>query len=303
MSHFPSRLTIWSSYFIKAGHAWWIRNNATEAAALAFYSLFSLIPILIIGLFVASLLVGKEMATHNFFTQATEVTGFNVGDFLKQALSSDTTWFNNKYSPLLGGFILAFSATKVLNQLRKALSNIFGNPPPKKKSDAILSFITGRLISFLVIIALGFLIASSVISQSIINSILDYFPQSDYALTAFRFLSPLFTFVALVTLTSILMRGLPRKAPPLREAIIGSSICSILIMLLKYVLSLFLRHGNISDVFGGALTLVLILLWIYLAMQALLYSAEFTAALTQAGKNPDNLDTTPENACTSRHPE
>lgn len=290
-------LKAWLSRFIQAGYVWWKRNHANEAAALAFYSLFSLIPILLIGLLVASILVGKDTATSSLLEQTTKVTGFSVNDYLQQALASDLKWVGSKYSPIIGGLVLAFSATKVISELRRALSNIFGNPRFKKKSHAALSIVAGRFMSLLIIIALGFIIASAVISESIVNSIKEHLVDSEYLVKLLNYLSPLATFTAMIFLATIVMRWLPKRPPKLKEAIIGSVVCSVMIVVLKYGLMIFLRHANISNIFGGALTLVLLLLWIYLAMQVILYSAEFTAILAKERRQREDEAIAQENAC------
>lgn len=275
--------------FTSAGYLWWKRNHAHEAAALAFYSLFSLIPILMIGIFVASLLVGKEIATDSLLSQTHKVTGLSSNSYLQQLLSSDLQWFSNSYSPLLGVPLLAFSATKVISELRRALSNIFGNPRYKKPHHAALANLAGRAISLAIIISLGFVIASSVICESIINSLRNQLDHSEYLLPLINYLSPVVTLAAMSFLTTVIMRWLPKRPPRIKEAIYGSLICSILIVGLKFGLVIFLRHTQITNIFGGALTLVLFLLWIYFAMQALLYSAEFTAILAKERRDKEDL--------------
>ena len=287
---------------------WWKRNHANEAAALAFYSLFSLIPILLIGLFVAAMLVGKDTATSSLLEQTNNVTGFSTSDYLKKALNRDLQWASNKYSPIIGALLLAFSATKVINELRRALSGIFGNPKYKKRSHEALSNLLGRFISLVIILSLGVVIASSVIGESILNTIREQLDDSSYLLLFINYLSPLATFMAITFLATIVMRWLPKRPPRLKEAIIGGVICSVLIVALKYGLMAFLRHANISNMFGGALTLVLLLLWIYFAMQVVLYSAEFSAILAKERRknetDTNKLDSIElENECTSQHPE
>ena len=308
MLHLPKFKNLWLQRFTEAGYMWWKRNHANEAAALAFYSLFSLIPILLIGLFVAAMLVGKDTATSSLLEQTNNVTGFSTSDYLKKALNRDLQWASNKYSPIIGALLLAFSATKVINELRRALSGIFGNPKYKKRSHEALSNLLGRFISLVIILSLGVVIASSVIGESILNTIREQLDDSSYLLLFINYLSPLATFMAITFLATIVMRWLPKRPPRLKEAIIGGVICSVLIVALKYGLMAFLRHANISNMFGGALTLVLLLLWIYFAMQVVLYSAEFSAILAKERRknetDTNKLDSIElENECTSQHPE
>jgi len=305
MMHLPKFTNPWLRRFVAAGYMWRKRNHANEAAALAFYSLFSLIPILLIGLFVAAILVGKDTATSSLLEQTNNVTGFSTSDYLHQALNRDLKWVGSKYSPLIGGLVLAFSATKVINELRRALSDIFGNPKYKKRSHAALSNLLGRFISLIIILSLGVVIASSVIGESILNAIREQLIDYTYLLWFINYLSPLATFTAMTFLATMIMRWLPKRPPRLKEAIIGGIVCSLLIVALKYGLMIFLRHANISNMFGGALTLVLLLLWIYFAMQVVLYSAEFSAILAKErreaeGVIDDSETIEPENEYTSQ---
>ena len=308
MVQLPKSTTPWLRRLAAAGYTCWKRNHANEAAALAFYSLFSLIPILLIGLFVAAMLVGKDTATTSLLEQTNNVTGFSTSDYLRQSLSRDLQWVSNKYSPIIGALILTFSATKVINELRSALSSIFGNPKYKKRSHEALSNLFGRLISLIIILSLGVVIASSVIGESILNALREQLTDYTYLLQLINYLSPLATFTAMTFLATIVMRWLPKRPPRLKEAIIGGLVCSLLIVALKYGLMIFLRHANISNMFGGALTLVLLLLWIYFAMQAILYSAEFSAILAKErreaeGVIQDSNTSVGKNECTSQLPE
>lgn len=229
----------------------------------------------------ASWLVGKDTATQSLLEQTNEMTGLSTGDYLHQALTRDMDWMGSKYPPLIGALLLAFSATKVVSELRRALSNIFGNPNYKKKRQAALAVLAGRAISLLIILSLGLVIASSVVIESILKHISTFFTETEYLHQIYQYLSPLSTLAGTTFLVTVVMRWLPKRPPKLREALIGGIVCSALLVALKYGLMIFLKHANITNLFGGALTLVLLLLWIYFVMQAILYSAEFTLILSR----------------------
>ncbi|MGJ8671774.1 YihY/virulence factor BrkB family protein [Rubritalea sp.] len=283
-------LQTWCKRLTTAGYYWWTRKHANEAAALAFYSLFSLIPMLLIGLFVASWLVGKDTATASLLQQTNNMTGFSTSDYLTHALAGDLKWVDSKYPPLIGGLILAFSATKVVSELRRALSNIFGNPEYTKKRQAALSLLIGRALSLAVILALGLVIASTVVIESILQHLSQLLTDIPYLKLAVQYIGPLTTLIGTTFLGTVVMRWLPKRPPKLREAFKGALVCSALLVILKYGLIIFLKHTNITNVFGGALTLVLLLLWIYFVMQVILYSAEFTAILER--ERQQKLDAT-----------
>lgn len=271
----------WIRRLLKTAKRWWIQKHANEAAALAFYSLFSLIPILIIGLTVASWVVDKEQALQNLLEKTNSVTGFSVNSYLTQILSQDVTWIGSQISPVLGGCILAFSATKVITELRRALSKVFGVPRYRKKTHAALAGLVGRLTSLLLIILLGISIATAVIYETILSILQNSVTNSTALIKAVSFASPIITLLAMTILTATVMRWLPRRPPLFKEALIGGFVSSILLIFLKFGLTKFISTANIGDIYGGAITLVLILLWIYLVMQAVLYGAELAATLAE----------------------
>ncbi|WP_018969274.1 YihY/virulence factor BrkB family protein [Rubritalea marina] len=277
-----SVMKLWGHRFYIAGLRWWSSRHANEAAALAFYSLFSLIPILVIVLLVATILVGEETATSELIEQATEVTGINSVDFLQVATEHDLKWVENKYSPIVGFILMAISATKMIHELRMSLSNIFGPAPPKtSKRSAALSLLVSRGVSLLAIIALGCCIAMSVMAESMLASVTNFLDGGSkmYAAQAIQYLSGATSYISICFLGTLALRWLPQNPPQLREAIIGSVLCSTLLFVLKFGLLVFLKNSSMSSMFGGAVTLVVLLIWIYFAMQLVLYSAEFTAVL------------------------
>ena len=273
---------VWGRRFYIAGLRWWSSRHANEAAALAFYSLFSLIPILVIVLLVATMLVGEDTATNELANQASEVTGINSGDFLGVVTNHEVKWFENKYSPIVGFTLMAFSATKMIHELRVSLSKIFGTATPaQNKRSAALSLLASRGISLLTILALGCCIAISVLAESLLVSVTKFLDAETHIYIAhvIRYLSGATSFISLCFLGALVLRLLPQNRPQLREAMLGGTLCSILLFILKYGLFIFLKNSSITSMFGGAVTLVVLLVWIYFAMQLVLYSAEFTALL------------------------
>lgn len=285
-----SNIIPWFSRLWTAAKNWWVRAHAHEAAALAFYSLFSLIPILVIGLTVASWIVDKETALRSLLERTTDVTGFSVSKYLSQILAQDLSWVGSGISPILGGGLMLFSATKVITELRRALSKVFGTPLYKKRSHAALSNIAGRITSLVLIILLGISIASAVIYETVIALIKSSLSGSPFLLNFISILSPIITLAAMTILTAIVMRWLPKRPPKFREALVGGFASSLLMVLLKFGLTAFLRHAHIGDIYGGALTLVLLLLWVYFVMQAVLFGAELSATLAAERRSREGID-------------
>lgn len=284
---------LWMNRLFKAAKMWWRHKHADEAAALAFYSLISLVPILLIGIFIASLFVNEKTATQILLAETNRMAGSTVGSYFAQILKSDYELKGASTSPLIGMLFLFFSATKVIAELRKSLGKVFG-VPRRKGRKAALAGVVGRLASVLMLCVLGVFIASAVIFETLLGVIVSSLPDSSLLMKLAAYISPLFSFCAMTFLAAVAMRWLPARPPKFKEALIGGGISAVMLIGLKMGLARFLQHSDIGSFYGSAVTLVLVLFWIYFAMQVFLYGAELAAELAmerrKGEQNEDPVD-------------
>lgn len=259
---------------------WWKHKHADAAAALAFYSLISLVPILLVGINIASWIVGEETATRSLLEGTSSIAGTKIGEYIAQLISADVKWFGSGISPFIGTLFMAYAATKVIAELRHLLNRIFGMPKKKAKRRAVEGLLS-RGFSMLLLLILGLLIASAVVVETIIGLIQHSMEDSHLLLTLASWIGPFVSFAATVYLSTIAMRLLPKRRPKFREAIHGGILSAFLLMVLKFGLTVFLNNANIGSYYGSALTLVIVLFWIYFAMQVFLLGAEYTAIVAK----------------------
>ncbi len=271
---------LWVVRLARAAAKWWRHKHADEAAALAFYSLISLVPILLVGISIASVFVDEETATRILVTEADRVAGTTVGGYFAQLLRNDIRWVGSGVSPVIGGLLLIFAATKVIAELRKSLGKVFGEPQRRGRKAAIAGLF-GRLPAMLMLLLLGVFIASAVVFETIMRLVASSLHDSPLLLRMAAAVSPLLSFGAMVFLAAMAMRWLPERPPRFREALIGGTASSLLLLGLKIGLAQFLKHTDVGSFYGSALTLVLVLFWIYFAMQAFLYGSELAAELAE----------------------
>jgi len=269
---------LWAVRLGKAASKWWHHKHADEAAALAFYSLISLVPILLVGITIASVFVDQETATRILLAEADRVAGPTVGGYFAQILKTDIHWVGSGISPLIGGLLLFFAATKVIAELRKSLGKVFGASLKKGRKAAIASLL-GRLAALLMLLVLGVFIASAVIFETIMGVVVSSVNDSPLLLKLAAAVSPVLSFCAMIVLAAVAMRWLPARPPKFKEALVGGFASAILLLGLKIGLAQFLKHTDVGSFYGSALTLVLVLFWIYFAMQAFLYGSELAAEL------------------------
>ena len=271
-------IKLWCTRLGKAAAKWWHHKHADEAAALAFYSLISLVPILLVGITIASVFVDQETATRILVAEADRVAGATVGGYFAQILKTEIHWVGSGISPLIGGLLLFFAATKVIAELRKSLGKVFGASIKKGRKAAIAGLL-GRLAALLMLLVLGVFIASAVIFETIMGVIVSSVNDSPFLLKLAAAVSPVLSFCAMIVLAAVAMRWLPARPPKFKEALVGGFASAVLLVGLKIGLAQFLKHTDVGSFYGSALTLVLVLFWIYFAMQAFLYGSELAAEL------------------------
>lgn len=271
-------MKLWVVRLGKAASKWWHHKHADEAAALAFYSLISLVPILLVGITIASIFVDQETATRILVAEADRVAGATVGGYFAQILKTEIHWIGSGVSPLIGGLLLFFAATKVIAELRKSLGKVFGASREKGRKAAIAGLL-GRLAALLMLLVLGVFIASAVIFETIMGVVVSSVNDSPLLLKLAAAVSPVLSFCAMIVLAAVAMRWLPARPPKFKEALVGGFASAVLLVGLKVGLAQFLQHTDVGSFYGSALTLVLVLFWIYFAMQAFLYGSELAAEL------------------------
>ncbi|MBK1853945.1 YihY/virulence factor BrkB family protein [Verrucomicrobiaceae bacterium 5K15] len=286
MEKFQQFVTLWARLLYVAAVKWWRRKHADEAAALAFYSLISLVPILLVGVSIASIFVDEQTATRILLTEADKVAGATVHGYFAQILKTDIQWAGSAISPVVGGLLLFFAATKVIAELRKSLGKVFGSPR-RKGRKAALSGLAGRLIALIMLVALGIFIASAVVFETMMGVLVNSLNDSPLLLRIASAVSPVISFAGLAFLAAVAMRLLPVRPPKFKEALIGGCASGVLLVGLKVGLAQFLQHTDVGSFYGSALTLVLVLFWIYFAMQTFLYGAELAAELARSRRTEE----------------
>lgn len=269
-------------------------RHTVTAAALAFYSLISLVPILITGLYIAAWLVDEETAKASLLDGTSSVAGTNVANYFAELLNKDIQWTGSGLSPLIGAVFLIFSATMMLGELRKCLTRIFApvnqqTEIVKKRVRAVaMQRIANRGASMLLLIFIGIFIASLVLLQTVLGLMMSYTGNDILPSWLMAILAPGCSFVAIAILCSVALRWLPKNPPCFKIALQGGAVSAVLLAVLKVGLSLVLTYADVGSYYGSSLTLVLVLFWIYFAMQAFLFGAEYAAGVARERQGKTN---------------
>lgn len=255
----------------------WNKDKASRlAAALAYYTVFSLSPLLIIAIAIAGAVFGEEAARGEIVGQIQGLVGKDGAEFIQTAIESAA-------KPQEGGglasaisvVVLLFGASGVFAQLQDALNTIW-EVQSEPKAGAI-SFIRARFLSFSMVLGIGFLLLVSLLLSAALTGVVTYlghlFPVISSLLQVANFV---LGFVVTTVLFGLIYKFLPDVKITWSDVWIGAAITSMLFSIGRYGLGLYLGNSSFGSTYGAAGSLVIILAWVYYAAQILFFGAEFT---------------------------
>jgi membrane protein len=259
-----------------SAQAWNDDYAASMGAAIAYYTTFSLAPLLIIVIAVAGLVFDREAARGEISAQIAGLVGMDGAKAVEGLLQSASEPATSLLASIIGTATLILGATSVFVELQSDLDRIWRAPalPP---SSGILSLLRSRLLSFGMIVTMGFLLLVSLVVGAGLSALNNWgttmFPG---ALIVLQALNLLVGFGVTTLLFATAYRILPRARIAWADVWIGAAVTAVLFTVGKYLIGLYLGHAGVSSGFGAAGSLVIILAWVYYSAQIFLLGAEFT---------------------------
>lgn len=269
-------LRAWWGLLRQMANSWLADYAPSMGAALAYYALFSLAPLLLIVIAVAGLVFGEDAARGEITAQLHSLMGEDGAQLVQGLLVSVRKPVQGVAATLLGSVLLFIGATSVFGELQDALDRIWRAPTPSRASGWF-SLVRARLLSFGMILAIGFLLTVSLVASAALAFLgrwLEPVFGGWFALAALS--SAIGGFVLVAVTFALIYKVMPRVRVQWRDVWIGALFTAMLFTLGKWLIGLYLgRSGVVSD-FGTAGSLVVLLLWVYYSAQIFLLGAEFT---------------------------
>ncbi len=259
---------------LKTTYADWSEDKAPRlGAALAYYTVFSLAPLLVIVLAIASMLFDPQTVRSQINQQ------LGIGEQGEEAMAMLIAGAQKHEGGLLATILSAvailFGATGVFVQLQDSLNTIW--EVESKPGQGIWGFIKNRLLSFAMVLSIGFLLLVLLVVSAILHGAQEYFgnllPMPDW--TA-QLLDVVISFGGVTLLFALIFKYLPDVKIGWRDVWLGAAVTAILFTLGKYLLGMYLGRASVASAYGAAGTLVVIMLWAYYSAQILFFGAEFT---------------------------
>ena len=255
----------------------WLADYALSmGAALAYYTLFSLAPLLLIVIAVAGLVFGEDAARGEIAAQLRSLMGEEGAQVVQGLLAGVRKPAEGVAATVLGAVLLFIGATSVFGELQDALDRIWRAPTPSR-SSGWFSLIRARLLSFGMILAIGFLLTVSLVASAalaLMGRWLEPIFGGWFALAALG--SATGGFVLVSVTFALIYKVMPRVRVHWKDVWIGALFTAMLFTLGKWLIGFYLGRSSVVSGFGAAGSLVVVLLWVYYSAQIFLIGAEFT---------------------------
>ena len=254
---------------------WKADNCLSMGAALAFYSLLSLAPLLVLIITVAGLVIGRDEAQQLLLTEASGLLGDTGAEGIQVVLQNATSDSDGILQTVISGFMLLIGATTVFGELQDDLNRIWKCEAPK--ASGIWGQVKKRLLSFGLIVSIGFLLLLSLaVSAAVAYVGAQWFGGAGEAVAHGL------EFVGSLLITTLLFAAvfkiLPSRRIPWGDVLLGSLITALLFGIGKFLIGLYIGKNETVTTFGAAGTLIVTILWVYYSSQIFFLGAEFTRA-------------------------
>jgi membrane protein len=254
----------------------WSRDNASLfAAALAYYTIFALAPLLVIAVAVAGLVFREAAVEGQIVAQIGDTVGTEAAVIIESLITNASESGAGTIATVISSILLLLGASGLFSQLQRTLNIIWGLEAAPE--SGILNMIKKRSLAFGMVLIVGMLLLLSLAMSTIItavgDSLAEWLPGIGSILPQLNFLASL---IILTLLFAILFKVLPDAQITWKDVLLGSAVTTLLFMLGRYLIGLYLARGSATSAYGAAGSLVLILLWVYYSAQIFLFGAEFT---------------------------
>jgi membrane protein len=254
----------------------WVKDKASQlGAALAFYSILSLAPLLVIAIAVAGLIFGEQAAHGELVGQIEQMVGSQGGEAIQTMLANAARPEAGIAATVLGVLTLLLGASGVFGQLRDSLNTIWEIEPSEE--GGVWPFLRDRFFPFMLVLGTGFLLLVSLILSAVIAGVKQYvsgwLPGAE---ALWHGLHMVVSFGVVFLLFAMIYKFLPAAKVAWRDVWLGAAITAVLFMVGKLALGLYLGKSSIGSAYGAAGSLVVLVVWIYYAAQILFFGAELT---------------------------
>lgn len=253
----------------------WMHDNAQRlGASVAFYTLLSLAPLVVIGVALAAVVYGQEAAQGRLASEIRGVTGYDIARTIQEVISGAYQPRTGTIATLLGLGTLVFGASSVFAELHDAMNTIWNVPSPRDQTNAatVIRLIRDRFYSFVTVVGTGFLLLLSLVWNAWIVAMKISVPRA---------VTFMMSWLVMAVLFAALYKIVPRVTLRWSDVALGAIVTSLLVTAGKQLLGLYFAHTSLASTYGAAGSPLVLLLWVYYSAQLFFWGAEISKVYTK----------------------
>jgi membrane protein len=262
---------------VEAGKGWLHDGAPSMGAAVAFYTLFSMAPLLLLAIAIAGFVIGSDVARDLLVNQLTSLMGEKGAGAIQSVLEAADDRTEDVFAAAVSLVTLVIGASTVFGELRRDLDRIWRHEPPPSKG--LWHFMRSRVLSAGMVMTIGFLSMVSLVVSAAVSAMgsmwVGGFPGATTLLHVLEFIG---SFAIFTGLFAMIYRILPSVRIAWSDVWIGGAVTSLLFWIGKFLIGLYLGKSAIASPFGAAGSLVVVIVWVYYSAQIFFLGAEFTRA-------------------------
>ncbi|PLC07437.1 hypothetical protein CY658_10815 [Variovorax sp. RO1] len=255
----------------------WSNDYAPSmGAALAYYTVFSIAPLLLIVIAVAGLVFGQEAARGEIFAQLSGLMGEQGAAAVQGMLQAVNKPTEGIVATVVGIALLIVGATTVFGELQDALDRIW-RAPARTRNKGVFNMLRVRLLSFSMIMGIGFLLMVSLVASAALAALGKWWsPMFGAWATLAQVVNFVFSFAMVTVIFAMIYKIMPRAKVQWRDVWVGAAVTALLFTVGKHLIGLYIGKSSVASGYGAAGSLVVVLVWVYYSAQIFLLGAEFT---------------------------
>lgn len=261
----------------KQAVASWSNDYAPSmGAALSYYSVFSMAPLLLIVISVAGLVFGEEAARGELFGQLSGLMGADAAKTIESLLASVNKPAQGIISTLIGVAVLLIGATTVFGELQNALDRIW-RAPARATSGGLWNLVHTRMLSFGMVLGIAFLLMVSLVLGAVVSALGKWWGDAfiGWEITA-QLINVVLGFALTTGVFAMIYKLMPRVQVRWYDVWIGAAVTALLFTVGRFLIGLYIGKSGVASSFGAAGSLIVIFVWVYYSAQVFLMGAEFT---------------------------
>ncbi|HZI01703.1 MAG TPA: YihY/virulence factor BrkB family protein [Flavisolibacter sp.] len=267
--------SLWKA--LKMAGEGFIEDNAFKlSASLSYYTIYALGPLFVIIISLAGIFFGNDAVEGRLYAQLNGLVGSQAALQIQDIIGNIQESKLGTVGAIVGGIVLFIGATGVFTEMQDSINFIWSVKAKPKKGW--LKFLSNRLLSFSLILGMGFILLVSLLANTLLNLLSEKLMRllPNYTVQLFNMINSVIIVIVICTLFTFIFKVLPDAIISWKDALIGATFTTMLFLLGKFLINYYIGTSNLGLTYGAAASVIIILTWVYYSALILYFGAEFT---------------------------